>query len=45
MGGFNMTLEQAKQELVRRYKYLYENAYFILAPICMNKVKKNLRKK
>lgn len=27
-----MTLEQAKQELVRRYKYLYENAYFILAP-------------
>ena len=27
-----MTLEQAKQEFVRRYKYLYENAYFILAP-------------
>lgn len=27
-----MTLEQTKQELVRRYKYLYENAYFILAP-------------
>ena len=27
-----MTLEEAKQELVRRYKYLYENAYFILAP-------------
>lgn len=27
-----MTIEQAKQELVRRYKYLYENAYFILAP-------------
>lgn len=27
-----MTLEQAKQELVRRYRYLYENAYFILAP-------------
>lgn len=27
-----MTLEQAKQELVKRYKYLYENAYFILAP-------------
>lgn len=27
-----MTLEQAKKELVRRYKYLYENAYFILAP-------------
>ena len=32
LGGFKMTLEQAKQELVRRYKYLYENAYFILAP-------------
>lgn len=27
-----MTIEQAKQKLVRRYKYLYENAYFILAP-------------
>ena len=27
-----MTIEQAKQEWVRRYKYLYENAYFILAP-------------
>lgn len=27
-----MTIEQAKQELVRRYKYLYENANFILAP-------------
>ena len=27
-----MTLDQAKQELIRRYRYLYENAYFILAP-------------
>lgn len=27
-----MTLEQAKQELVNRYRYLYENAYLILAP-------------
>ena len=27
-----MTIEQAKEELIRRYKYLYENAYFILAP-------------
>ena len=27
-----MNIEQAKQELVKRYKYLYENAYFILAP-------------
>ena len=27
-----MTLEHAKQELVNRYRYLYENAYFILAP-------------
>lgn len=27
-----MTTEQAKQELVRRYKYLYENATLILAP-------------
>lgn len=27
-----MTIDQAKQELVRRYRFLYENAYFILAP-------------
>ena len=27
-----MTLEEAKKELIKRYKYLYENAYFILAP-------------
>ena len=27
-----MDLLRAKQELIRRYKYLYENAYFILAP-------------
>jgi hypothetical protein len=27
-----MTIEQAKKELVKRYKYLYENAEFILAP-------------
>ncbi len=27
-----MTVETAKQELIRRYKYLYENACFILAP-------------
>ena len=27
-----MTLDQVKQELVRRYKFLYENAYFILSP-------------
>ena len=27
-----MTLDQAKQELIKRYRYLYENAYFVLAP-------------
>ena len=27
-----MTLEQAKQQLVNRYRYLYANAYLILAP-------------
>ena len=27
-----MNLDQAKQELIRRYKYLYENAYLILEP-------------
>lgn len=27
-----MTLDQAKEELIKRYKYLYDNASFILAP-------------
>ena len=27
-----MTLAKAKHELIKRYRYLYENAYFILAP-------------
>lgn len=27
-----MTLDQAKQELIKRYRYLYENACFVLAP-------------
>lgn len=31
-GGFKVTLDQAKQELIKRYRYLYENAYFVLAP-------------
>ena len=27
-----MTKEEIKQELIRRYKFIYENALFILAP-------------
>lgn len=39
-----MTIEQAKQELVRRYKYLYENAYFILAPYMYEQSEEEFRK-
>ncbi len=38
-----MTLEQAKKELVRRYKYLYENAYFILAPYMYEQTQQEFR--
>ena len=38
-----MTLEQAKLELVRRYKYLYENAYFILAPFMHEETEEELQ--
>lgn len=37
-----MTLEQAKQELVKRYKYLYENASFILAPYMYKQTQEEL---
>lgn len=39
-----MTLEQTKQELVRRYKYLYENAYFILAPYMYEQSEEEFKK-
>ena len=39
-----MTLEQAKQELVRRYRYLYENAYFILAPYMYEQSEEEFKK-
>ena len=39
-----MTIEQAKQELVRRYKYLYENAYFILAPYMYEQTEEEYQK-
>ena len=39
-----MTLEQAKQELIRRYRYLYENAYFILAPYMYEQSKEEYEK-
>lgn len=37
-----MTLEQAKQELINRYKYLYENSSFILAPFVYEETKEEL---
>ena len=39
-----MTIEQAKQELVRRYKYLYENTYFILAPYMYEQTEEEYQK-
>ena len=40
-----MTLEYAKQEMIRRYKYLYENAYFILAPYMYEQSEEDYKKK
>ena len=37
-----MTLEQAKQELIKRYKYLYENATFILATFMYKQTQEEL---
>ena len=39
-----MELENAKKELVRRYKYLYENAYFILAPYMYEQTEEEFKK-
>lgn len=39
-----MTIEQTKQELVRRYRYLYENAYFILAPYMYEQSEEEFKK-
>ena len=39
-----MTTEQAKQELVKRYRYLYENSYFILAPYMYEQSEKEYKK-
>jgi len=38
-----MTIEQAKEELVKRYKYLYENASFILAPYMHKETQNELK--
>ena len=40
-----MTVDYAKEELVRRYKYLYENAYFILAPFMYEETKEEYKKR
>lgn len=39
-----MTIEEAKKELVRRYKYLYENAQFILAPFMYEQSEEEFKK-
>ena len=39
-----MLLEEAKQELIKRYRYLYENAYFILAPYMYEQEQKENKK-
>ena len=38
-----MIIVQAKQKLVRRYKYLYEFAYFILAPFMYEQTKEEFK--
>ena len=38
-----MTIGQAKEELVKRYKYLYENASFILAPYMHEETENELK--
>lgn len=39
-----MTVEFAKQEMVKRYKYLYENSYFILAPYMYEQTEEEFEK-
>ena len=39
-----MTLEQSKQQLVNRYRYLYENAYLILAPYMYEQTEEEYQK-
>ncbi len=39
-----MTIEEAKEELVRRYQYLYENAQFILAPFMYEQNEEEFKK-
>lgn len=38
-----MTLEQAKEELIKRYKYLYKNAPLILAPFMYEETKEEFQ--
>ena len=39
-----MTLEEAKQQLVNRYRYLYENAFLILAPYMYEQTEEEYQK-
>lgn len=39
-----MTLEKAKEELVKRYKYIYENAYLIVAPYMYEQTEEEFKK-
>ena len=40
-----MTTEQVKAEIIKRYKYLYENAEFILAPFMFEETQEEYKKR
>lgn len=40
-----MTIEQAKAEIIKRYKYLYENAEFFLAPFVLEETQEAFQKR
>ena len=40
-----MTIETVKEEIIKRYKYLYENSEFILAPFLMEETQEQFKKR
>ena len=40
-----MTIETVKEEIIKRYKYLYENSEFILAPFLMEETQEQFQKR
>ena len=43
--GVIMNIEEAKKEFIRRYKYLYENAEFILSPYMCEESEEEFQKR